>query len=124
MPTAGTHLIFESQGSFANRLLEQFCYWSISSFFSVAVQINRRVRMRSSSNPIGQGTPPNPHSVEGNKEKERTVKSGRNSVYGAPEHSCLAMEVGVTGEAAIRLSYSGICQMVKSFKHTYVQYID
>lgn len=70
-----------------------------------------------------RGTTPNPHFVEGNKEKERTVKSGRNSVYGAPEHSCLlelAMEVRVTGEAANCWIYSGISQMVKSFKHIYV----
>lgn len=39
-------------------------------------------------NPADWGPPPNPHIVNGNKEKERTVKSGRNSVYGAPQPSC------------------------------------
>lgn len=59
---------------------------------------------------------------KGNKEKERTVKSSRNSVYGAPEHSWLlelAMEVHVKGKAAGCWTFSGICQMFKSFKHTY-----
>lgn len=60
-------------------------------------------------------TPSNPHFAEGKKEKERTVKSGRNSVYRAPEHSCLlAMEVHVTDKAWSCWSYSGICQMAKS----------
>lgn len=66
-------------------------------------QITEFLGMLSSLSPICYGTPPNPHFVEGNKEKERTVKSGRNSVYGAPEHSCLlelVMEVHVTGKAA------------------------
>lgn len=109
-----------------NRLLEQFRYWSITYICKVfgTVEMNGRVGTLSSSNPIGQGTPLNPHFVEGNKEKERTVKSGRNPVYGAPEHSCfleLAVEVRVSGKAAIYRAYSGICQMVMSFKPICIQ---
>lgn len=54
-------------------------------------------------------------SFEGNKKKERTVKSDRNSVYGAPERSCLlelVMEVCVTCKATSCWAYSGIFQMV------------
>lgn len=71
--------------------------------------------MLSSVNPTADVTPPNPLSVEGNKKKERTVKSDRNSVYGAPERSCLLellMEVHVTCKATSCWTYSGICQMV------------
>lgn len=44
----------------------------------------------------GWGTPPNPDIVNRNEEKERTVKSSRNSVYGAPESSC-SLELPMKG---------------------------
>lgn len=104
-----------------NRLLESI--WLLVSLIylqSGTDQITGHLRMLSSSIPLGYGTVLTHILLKGNKEKERTVKSSRNSVYGAPEHSWLlelAMEVHV--KAASCWTYSGICQMVKSLKHTY-----
>lgn len=69
--------------------------------------------------PYRYGATPNPNFVERNKEKERTIKSGRNSVYGAPEHRCqveLATVDHVRGKSSDALQRH--CQMVKAFSRT------
>lgn len=93
LPTSGTHLLpVPNLPPRLNRSLEQFPCSSLRNIYKVApLESVKESECFPTQNLYINAHPASLIHIllKEDKEKERTVKSGRNSVYGAQEHSCL-----------------------------------